>query len=225
MKRMKKICLLLVLIGLGGLALLGGINLYMVHRTAERIAEPNAYTQSDTRADCILVLGARVWEDGSLSAVLRDRVDAAIALYKEGVAPVLLMSGDHSSESYNEVEAMRDYAVEQGVPAEAIIMDHAGYSTYESMYRAKAVYGMSSCIVSTQRYHLYRAVYIGSAVGMDTRGVTADQRLYAKQSYYDIREAAARVKDFFLSMIQPEPAYMGLGVPYLEKGKAVDFGG
>lgn len=225
MKGIKKICLLLILVGLGGLLLLGGINLYMVHHTAESIAEPNVYTQSETQADCILVLGARVWEDGSLSAVLRDRVDAAIALYKEGVAPVLLMSGDHSSESYNEVEAMKEYAVEQGVPEEAILMDHAGYSTYESMYRAKVVYNMNSCIVSTQRYHLYRAVYIGKAVGMDTRGVIADQRSYAKQTYYDIREAAARCKDFFLSIFKPEPAYMGLGVPYLEKGKTVDFGG
>lgn len=225
MKKMRKICLLLILIGLGGLGLLGAINAYMIYRTNDCIAEPNAYTQKGTRADCILVLGARVWADGSLSPVLRDRVDAAVALYKEGCAPLLLMSGDHSSESYNEVEAMKDYAVEQGVPEENILMDHAGYSTYESMYRAKAVYGMKSCIVSTQKYHLYRAVYIGSAMGMDTCGVTADQRQYARQEYYDVREAAARVKDFFFSLIKPKPAYMGLGVPYLEQEKAVDFGG
>lgn len=223
MKRARRICLILVCLGLGGLCLLGGINAFMIYRTAEDIAEPNAYAQA--QADCILVLGARVWDNGQLSAVLKDRVDAAIALYKEGAAPLLLMSGDHSSDSYNEVQAMKDYAVEQGVPADSILMDHAGYSTYESMYRAKAVYGMDSCIVSTQKYHLYRAVYIGTAVGMDTRGVIADQRTYARQGYYDLREAAARCKDFFLSVFKPQPAYMGLGVPYLEQGKAVDFWG
>lgn len=220
MKKARKICLVLVCLGVGGLCLLGGINGLMIYQTADHIAEPNAYAGME--ADCILVLGARVWDNGQLSAVLKDRVDAAIALYKEGVAPLLLMSGDHSSESYNEVQAMKDYAVEQGVPEECILMDHAGYSTYESMYRAKEVYGINSCIVSTQKYHLYRAVYIGKAVGMDTRGVIADQRSYAKQTYYDIREAAARCKDFFLSILKPEPAYMGLGVPYLDKVKAVN---
>lgn len=223
MKKARKICLVLVCLGVGGLCLLGCINGLMIYQTADHIAEPNAYAGME--ADCILVLGARVWDNGQLSAVLKDRVDAAIALYKEGVAPLLLMSGDHSSESYNEVQAMKDYAVEQGVPEECILMDHAGYSTYESMYRAKEVYGINRCIVSTQKYHLYRAVYIGKAVGMDTRGVIADQRSYAKQTYYDIREAAARCKDFFLSILKPEPAYMGLGVPYLEKTKTVDFGG
>lgn len=220
MKKAQKICLVLVCLGAGGLCLLGCINGLMIYQTADHIAEPNAYAGME--ADCILVLGARVWDNGQLSAVLKDRVDAAIALYKEGVAPLLLMSGDHSSESYNEVQAMKDYAVEQGVPEECILMDHAGYSTYESMYRAKEVYGINSCIVSTQKYHLYRAVYIGKAVGMDTRGVIADQRSYAKQTYYDIREAAARCKDFFLSILKPEPAYMGLGVPYLDKVKAVN---
>lgn len=220
MKRVRKICLILVCFVAGGLCLLGAINGLMIYQTADSIDDPNAY--ADVQVDCILVLGARVWENGQLSAVLKDRVDAAIALYKEGVAPLLLMSGDHSSESYNEVQAMKDYAVEQGVPEECILMDHAGYSTYESMYRAKEVYGMNSCIVSTQKYHLYRAVYIGKAVGMDTCGVIADQRSYAKQTYYDIREAAARCKDFFLSILKPEPAYMGLGVPYLDKVKAVD---
>lgn len=220
MKKARKICLVLVCLGVGGLCLLGCINGLMIYQTADCIAEPNAYAGME--ADCILVLGARVWDNGQLSAVLKDRVDAAIALYKEGVAPLLLMSGDHSSESYNEVQAMKDYAVEQGVPEECILMDHAGYSTYESMYRAKEVYGINSCIVSTQKYHLYRAVYIGKAVGMDTRGVIADQRSYARQTYYDIREAAARCKDFFLSILKPEPAYMGLGVPYLDKVKAVN---
>lgn len=220
MKKARKICLVLVCLGVGGLCLLGCINGLMIYQTADSIDEPNAYAGME--ADCILVLGARVWDNGQLSAVLKDRVDAAIALYKEGVAPLLLMSGDHSSESYNEVQAMKDYAVEQGVPEECILMDHAGYSTYESMYRAKEVYGINSCIVSTQKYHLYRAVYIGKAVGMDTRGVIADQRSYARQTYYDIREAAARCKDFFLSILKPEPAYMGLGVPYLDKVKAVN---
>lgn len=220
MKKARKICLVLVCLGVGGLCLLGCINGLMIYQTADSIDEPNAYAGME--ADCILVLGARVWDNGQLSAVLKDRVDAAIALYKEGVAPLLLMSGDHSSESYNEVQAMKDYAVEQGVPEKCILMDHAGYSTYESMYRAKEVYGINSCIVSTQKYHLYRAVYIGKAVGMDTRGVIADQRSYARQTYYDIREAAARCKDFFLSILKPEPAYMGLGVPYLDKVKAVN---
>lgn len=223
MKKFPRMLLILCILGLGGCGALALINLYMVRQSARRMDSLNGF--ADTRADCILVLGARVWEDGRLSQVLKDRVDAAIALYKEGCAPKLLMSGDHSSEAYNEVQAMRDYAVEQGVPEEDVLMDHAGYSTYESMYRAKNVYGMSNCIVSTQKYHLYRALYIGQALGMESRGVIADQRPYARQTYYDLREAAARVKDFFLSILQPEPVYMGLGVPYLDRMQAVDFNG
>ena len=158
--------------------------------------------------DCILVLGAGVKED-SPSDMLRDRLDTAIELYKKGIAPKLLMSGDHGSADYDEVNVMKNYAIEQGVPSEDIFMDHAGFSTYESMYRAREIFGAGRVVVVSQKYHLYRALYIGRSFGMDVCGVNADLRDYKHEFYREAREFAARFKDFFYCIFKPEPSYLG----------------
>lgn len=158
--------------------------------------------------DCILVLGAGV-KEGSPSDVLRDRLDTAIELYKKGVAPKLLMSGDHGRVGYDEVNVMKDYAIEKGVPTEDIFMDHAGFSTYESMYRAREIFGAQRVVVVSQKYHLYRALYIGRSFGMDVCGVSADLRDYKGEFIFEIREVAARFKDFFYCIFKPEPTYLG----------------
>ena len=120
--------------------------------------------------DCILVLGCQVLDDGTPSLMLRDRLDTAIALYEAGAAPKLLMSGDHSREDYDEVGAMKRYAMAAGVPSEDIFLDHAGFSTYESIYRAKALFGAEKILIVTQEYHLYRAVYIAQKLGLEAWG-------------------------------------------------------
>jgi vancomycin permeability regulator SanA len=207
-KPLVSIAVLLVLVAIVCIAVINGV----VVNTAERyIVEDDRF--GDDVADCIIVLGARVYADRGLSPMLKDRVDEGIRLFNEGYAPKLLMSGDNSMVNYNEVYAMKQYAVSQGVSADAIFMDHAGFSTYDTMYRAKAVFAVETAIVVTQRYHLYRAVYVGKALGMDIKGVSAAQTDYPGQGSRDAREIAARVKDFGMVMFQPEPKYLGDVIP------------
>lgn len=164
---------------------------------------------SISNADAIVVLGASVFADGTPSGILQDRLDDGIALYFAGVAPKLIMSGDNGTESYNEVRVMKQYAIAQGVPSEDIFCDHAGFSTYESMYRAKYVFGCQRIVVTTQTYHLYRALWSAKSLGMQATGVPSDYHEYQKQLQYDIREVPARTKDFFKALFRVPSTYVG----------------
>ena len=163
--------------------------------------------------DCILVLGCGVYADGVPSNMLRDRLEQGIALYRAGVAPKLLMSGDHGQENYNEVSVMKNYAVESGISSHDVFMDHAGFSTYESMYRAKEIFQAKRVVIVTQKYHLYRAIYVARALGLEAYGVAADTRAYAGQYRRDLREVLARCKDFLSAVFRPEPAFLGEAIP------------
>lgn len=169
----------------------------------------NADETSISSADAIVVLGASVFADGTPSGILQDRLDDGIALYFAGVAPKLIMSGDNGTESYNEVRVMKQYAIAQGVPSEDIFCDHAGFSTYESMYRAKYVFGCRRIVVATQTYHLYRALWSAKSLGMQATGVPSDYHEYQKQLQYDIREVPARTKDFFKALFRMPSTYVG----------------
>ena len=190
-----KLLSIAVVIGLI-LVLIGAcINLYVVHTGGKQI-----YTVEQMRgskADCILVLGAGLKPDGSPSDMLRDRLSFACDLWEEGVSDTVLVSGDRASESYDEVTAMKNYLLAHGVPEEAILEDPKGYSTSESLKRAKDVFGYENVVVVTQRYHLYRALYIAQKTGLDAKGVNSDPYTYRGQVLRDIREFAARIKDFF----------------------------
>ncbi len=160
--------------------------------------------------DCILVLGAGVKADGEPSDMLEDRLLTAIELYKNASKGTkLLMSGDHGSEDYDEVNAMKSFAVAAGIPSEDIFMDHAGFSTYESIYRAREIFGASRIVVVTQEYHLYRALYIARCFDIEAVGVGADLRQYRGQIYRSARETLARNKDFFMCITKPHPTYLG----------------
>lgn len=163
--------------------------------------------------DCILVLGCGVREDGSPSLMLRDRLDMGLALYEAGVAPKLLMSGDHSRRDYDEVNTMKDYVMERGVPSGDVFMDHAGFSTYESMYRAREVFCAGRILIVSQQYHLYRAVYNARALGLDAWGVAAEDVAYYGQTVRDLREILARNKDFLYCIFRPEPTFLGEQIP------------
>ena len=163
----------------------------------------------DEDVEAIIVLGCGVHGD-TPTTLLSDRLDAAIEIYKNAkAAPKILMSGDHGRENYNEVAVMRQYAIDRGVPSEDIFMDHAGFSTYETMYRAKYIFGVDTAVVVTQEYHLYRALYDARALGIKCCGVEATGHVFMKQFYWDCREVLARVKDFFYSIIKPEPTFLG----------------
>lgn len=202
-----------------GILLLVGINAFMILYANRYILTPEQAAEKNV--DCALVLGAQVWSTG-LSSMLEDRVLTGIDLYETGATDRLLMSGDHGREDYDEVNSMKRYAVEQGVPADDIFMDHAGFSTYESAYRAKAVFEVESAFIVTQKYHLYRAVFLARAMGIEAYGVAADRRDYRNDLYNNIRESLARVKDFFMAIFKPEPTYLGDAIPIWGSGSLTD---
>lgn len=202
----------LLILGLTGAGIVLGINGYVVYTTVPGILSPEDAARVED-VDCILVLGCLVHNDGEPSDMLSDRLRRGVELFEAGVGAKLLMSGDHGRVSYNEVQSMKQYAMDRGVDASDIFMDHAGFSTYESLYRAKEVFQAKKILIVTQEYHLYRALYIAQALGLEAYGVSADYRRYAGQTARDIREILARNKDFLTAIFQPDPTYLGETVP------------
>ena len=199
-----------------------GINGWIIVATAGNVMTVENAVSSDIEFDCILVLGAGVKSDGQPSHMLEDRLKTAISLYEKGVCDRFLMSGDHMSEDYDEVGTMKRYAMEKGIAGEVIFLDHAGLSTYESMWRAKEIFGAKRILVVTQGYHLYRAVYVAELLGLEAYGVPADLRTYRKMPIYQVREMAARVKDFLYVITKPIPANVGDAVDLSGDGNSTN---
>ena len=212
-RRILLICLA-VLLGLGilGASTVFGINAYVVNSTSQQILSPEEAAKL-TDVDCILVLGCKVNANGQPSAMLHDRLRRGVELFNAGAAPKLLMSGDHGTMTYNEVQSMKQFAVDEGISSSDVFMDHAGFSTYESLYRAKEIFQAKKIIIVTQEYHLHRALYVANSLGLEAYGVNADYRNYSGQTARDIREILARNKDFFTSVFKPEPTYRGDAIP------------
>lgn len=222
LKLLLKAVIVLAVLGIIGTAAAIGISEYVKSSAADYITFENeldasADSLSDFGADCIIVLGCRV-NDTTPSPMLGDRLARGTELYAMGTAPKLLMSGDHGRTDYDEVNAMKQYAIDRGIPSEDIFMDHAGFSTYETMYRAKAVFDVKKAIIVTQSYHLYRAVYIARQLGIEACGVASDRQTYINQRRYDLREILARDKDFFMTIFKPEPTYLGEVIPISGSG-------
>lgn len=209
------ICILLSLVILGVSAVVV-INSVVKLTTKAQILTPEEAASLD--ADCILVLGCFVMDNGNPSAMLHDRLQRGVELYDMGAAQKLLMSGDHGRENYDEVDAMKQFAVDAGIASEDVFMDHAGFSTYESIYRAKEIFQAKKIIIVSQGYHLYRAVYIAERFGLEAYGVAADYRAYFGQTMRDIREVLARVKDFGICIFKPEPTFLGEAIPIFGDG-------
>lgn len=195
-----------------GVALLFGIQTYVKKQAAEHILSM-AEAEQMSDFDCILVLGCKVKENGVPSDMLADRLATGVALQQAGVSTKLLMSGDHGQEEYNEVAVMKQYAMDKGVASSDIFMDHAGFSTYDSVYRAKEIFEAKKVVIVTQEYHLYRALYVAEELGMEAYGVAADTRTYFGQAKRDVREVLARVKDFCKAFVQAKPIYLGEIIP------------
>ena len=207
-RKIKIILIALVCLGVLGVCALLGVNGYVKAVAKDAILlEEQAAELADV--DCIIVLGCKVWEDGRPSHMLQDRLERAISLYRLGAAPKLLMSGDHGTQEYDEVNAMKQYAIDAGIPSEHIFMDHAGFSTYETVYRAKEIFGAEKVVIVTQQYHLYRALYIAEKLDVEAYGVASDYRTYAGQTMRDLREILARCKDFVTTILKPQPTYLG----------------
>lgn len=222
MKYLFTLCAVLMVFALG-------INFYVVKSTEDLIVNKEGTDATiegtslnenvrEFGADCILVLGAGLKPDGTPNFMLQERLDTALALYKSSAASKLLLSGDHGQMRYDEVNAMKKYAEDAGVPAEDIFLDHAGFSTYDSMYRAAEIFDADRVIVVTQKYHQNRALYIGKKLGMEVIGVSCDRRVYTGQFYREVREIIARDKDFFKVILRPEPTYLGDTIPISGSG-------
>ena len=208
------VLLCLALLGVGAVF---GVNGYVKHvggsaiLTAEQAAELDGI-------DCIIILGCQVRADGTPSDMLRDRLTRGIELYTLGAAPKLLMSGDHGRVEYDEVGTMKQYAIDAGIPSADIFKDHAGFSTYETVYRAKEIFDAQRVIIVTQEYHLYRALYIAEKLGLEAYGVASDYHTYVGQSMREGREILARCKDFAISVWKPEPTFLGDVIPVSGSG-------
>lgn len=211
MKLLKPIRILAAV--MGGCVLLGGIAAMIANRYVKKSTFPRIMTAEEAATlndvDCILVLGCQVKSDGVPSHMLEDRLRRGVELYKAQAAPKLLMSGDHGQDNYNEVGTMKQYAIDNSVPSSDVFMDHAGFSTYESMYRAKEIFGVKKVIIITQEYHLYRALYIADQMGIEAYGVAADYRTYWGQAKREIREILARCKDMLTTALGVPPTYTG----------------
>lgn len=192
------------------------VNLYVI------ISSKNQILRDDNTKienfDCLLVLGAGIINNERPTLMLKDRLDKSIELYKKGLAPKIIMSGDHSSENHNEVIIMKNYAIERGIPSEDIFMDHAGFCTYDSIYRAKEIFEVKKMIIVTQKYHLYRSIYIANFLGIKSYGIKSDARIYTKMPYHLLREMLARCKNFFKCIFRMKPKYLGEKISLKQSG-------
>lgn len=194
-----------------------GSNEYVKYVGGENIVTAETAKNIDG-ADCILILGCGVKPNGQPSDMLADRLKRGTELYNDGCAPKIIMSGDHGRKEYDEVNTMKKIAVESGISSEDVFMDHAGFSTYESIYRAKEIFKAEKIIVVSQEYHLYRALYIAKKLGIEAYGVDSDYHIYRGQAYREIREITARCKDFLKVIEKPEPTYLGESIPVSGNG-------
>lgn len=222
-KKSKKKILLTVFLILLALAIVAAAAALLINSHVKSVAAPKILTPEQAAElkdiDCIIVLGCRVYDSGAPSPMLEDRLLQGIDLYARGAAPKLLMSGDHGRVEYDEVNHMKQYAMDKGIPSEDIFMDHAGFSTYESMYRARDIFEAKKVLIVTQEYHLYRAIYIADSLGLEAYGVSSDLRTYGGgQTAREVREIFARVKDFCTTILKPKPTYLGDVIPIWGSG-------
>ncbi|MEN8907581.1 MAG: ElyC/SanA/YdcF family protein [Clostridiales bacterium] len=172
------------------------------------------------KADAIIILGAFVFEDGTPSDMLEDRLKVGLDLYNDQKAPKILVSGDHGKVTYDEVNNMRMYLENKGVPKEDIFMDHAGFCTYDSVYRAKQIFEIKNAIFVTQKYHLVRAIYMARKFKINAYGVSSDLRYYLGTNHYRLREYGSRLKAFFYSeALKPKPKFLGEKIPISGDGR------
>jgi len=196
-----------------------------INQYVKYVGSKYIYSAQDVpAADTVLILGAYVLPDGTLSTMLKDRVMTGYELYRNGKAPKIIVSGDHGRKNYDEVNTMKDFIKNEGVTGQDVFMDHAGFSTYESLYRARDIFQVKKVIIVTQKYHLMRAVFIARELGLEAFGVASDQHNYGPiMINYETREMAARNKDFWMAKyIKPQPTFLGEAIPVFGDGGATD---
>ncbi len=215
-KRIWRVMRWLILLLLSSLLLPLALRWWMAWRVRGDIVS----LEDAPRRPVAVVFGAGLWRDGSPTPVLRDRVATAADLYFQGKVQKLLFSGDNRFIYYNEPEAMRQYALGLGVPDEAMVLDYAGRRTYDTCYRARAIFGVREAILVTQRFHLVRALYTCRHLGLDAVGVAADRRAYRRGPYlfWNLREIPASARAWLdVHFIHPLPV-LGKQEPIFPEG-------
>ena len=216
-KRIFIIIIIIICLAIIGIVTILGVNGYVKKiggRSVIKVEKANEFNN----VDCIIVLGCQVKDNGKPSDMLADRLKRGIELYQQGVAPKIIVSGDHGRTEYDEVNTMKQVVIDAGIPSSDVFMDHAGFSTYESLYRAKEIFEADKLIIVTQEYHLYRALYIAKQLGIEAYGVNSDFHTYWGQSNREVREILARCKDFVKTIFRPEPTYLGETIPVSGNG-------
>ena len=191
-------------------------NLIMITSTKNNIKEEKELSNIKD-VDCILVLGAGI-RYNKPTPMLEDRLLTGIDLYNNQISNKILASGDHMNKNYDEVNVMKDYLISRKIPSSDIFMDHAGISTYDSIYRVKHIFKAKKIIIVTQKYHLYRALYIAKTLNIEAYGVASNPRRYANQLPRDIREFLARTKDFIKVHLKLKSKYLGEEILLTENG-------
>lgn len=227
----KKILFLVIMVcAIGGICLMT-LNNHVVNSEKDNIVSvitgsKTEFTRAEKQAihdidpQCAIVLGAGIIDDETPTPMLRDRLDAGILLYKNGLVSKLLLTGDNGTSEHNEIHVMLNYTIDAGIPEEDIYCDHAGFSTYDSMYRAKEIFQVNRAVIVTQTYHEYRSLYNAEKMGIKCVGVSSDQEKYSGQPVRELREILARVKDYFKCMIKPAATLGGDIISLIESGVA-----
>lgn len=204
MKTYKKILIILGVMFLTIFVYVMGINYYVKYTVMDKIKNIDEVKDIDT----IIVLGAKVYDDGRLSLMLKDRLDKTIEVYNELDIKTVVVSGDSEHKDYDETTKMKEYLINNGIPEEDILVDIYGLSTYDSIYRLKNVYDINKSIIITQKYHLYRSLYIANSLGIDAYGIPSSGENYFGQTAREIREIIARNKDFLLTLSNKKSQYI-----------------
>lgn len=211
------------LVTVGILVVLAGLAVLVPNLIITRSADDHMLQNPEDapHAQAAIVLGAKVYDNGTPAPMLTDRLETGIALYKLGKVDKILLSGDHGQTDYDEVNVMLDYVLARGVPDEDVFTDHAGFSTYDTMYRARDVFQVTTALIVTQEFHLARAVYIARTLGLEATGVVADIQPYANEQRFAMRDWLARVKAVIqLHITHPDPRYLGPAIPIDGDGRA-----
>jgi SanA protein len=196
------------------MAVLAGVAVFVVANAAMISGEGRymyASVSDVPERPVIIVLGAAVLRSGQLSAVFLDRANAAIVAYQMGKGKKILVSGDNGTPEHNEVDPARKYLISQGIPEADIYLDHAGFDTYSTMYRAHEIFGVTSAIIVTQSYHLPRSLFVAHMLGIDAVGYRSDNvHLLARN---EMRESLARIKALWDVAVHRTPKYLGEKIP------------
>ncbi|MCD6321499.1 MAG: YdcF family protein [Clostridiales bacterium] len=223
-KKLKQFISILLIITVVSVLIVTAINIYMINYSAKYIVD-SVNDLSNTVIDSfqtVIVFRAYVYDNGQPCPMLEDRLLTGINVLESGITERIVLSGDYGTRGYDEINSMKKFVFEHGIDKEAVCLDYAGFSTYDSIVRASKIFQVESAALVTQRYHLSRAVYIARKNGIEAYGIAADLRDCPKREMvrYIIREWLARTKDFFfVNLIKPDPVFLGDEIPITGKSE------